>query len=54
MSGENIDDLFKYSEGSDRLTLLEDTLLWNHITPTAPHTTLSEWAMINWLLGAGY
>ena len=44
-SGENIDDLFKYSEGSDRLALLEDTLLWNHITPTAPDT-LSESVML--------
>ena len=41
-SGENIDDMFKFSEGNDRLALLKGTLEWNHITPTAPDT-LSEW-----------
>ena len=40
-SGENLDDLFKFSEERDRLQLLEHTLNWNHMAPTAPDT-LSE------------
>ncbi|CAM6128086.1 unnamed protein product [Calypogeia fissa] len=37
-SGQNIDDLDKYSEADDRLDYLERTLNWRHIAPTAPDT----------------
>ncbi|XP_042378309.1 DNA polymerase delta small subunit-like isoform X2 [Zingiber officinale] len=37
-SGQNIDDLFKYSEAKNRLEFLEKTLKWRHLVPTAPNT----------------
>ncbi|GMI63332.1 DNA polymerase delta small subunit [Hibiscus trionum] len=37
-SGQNIDDLTKYSEAKDRLDFLERTLRWRHLAPTAPNT----------------
>ncbi|KAK8635077.1 hypothetical protein V6N13_022955 [Hibiscus sabdariffa] len=37
-SGQNIDDLTKYSEARDRLDFLEGTLKWRHLAPTAPNT----------------
>ncbi|KAJ7534062.1 hypothetical protein O6H91_13G077600 [Diphasiastrum complanatum] len=37
-SGQNIDDLDKYSEGGDRLDFMERTLRWRHLAPTAPDT----------------
>ncbi|GLT65829.1 hypothetical protein SLA2020_382350 [Shorea laevis] len=37
-SGQNIDDLAKYSEGKDSLDFMERTLRWAHIAPTAPNT----------------
>lgn len=37
-SGQPIDDLAKYSEGDDRLDLMERTLAWRHLAPTAPDT----------------
>jgi hypothetical protein len=37
-SGQNIDDLDKYSEAEDRLDFMERTLLWRHLAPTAPDT----------------
>ncbi|OMO62998.1 DNA polymerase alpha/epsilon, subunit B [Corchorus capsularis] len=37
-SGQNIDDLTKYSEAKDKLEFLERTLRWRHLAPTAPNT----------------
>lgn len=37
-SGQNIDDLEKYSEAKDKLDFMERTLRWRHIAPTAPNT----------------
>eukprot|EP00249_Psilotum_nudum_P018489 c26833_g1_i1 orf=318-1646(-) len=37
-SGQNIDDLSKYSEGKDQLEYMERTLKWRHLAPTAPDT----------------
>ncbi|THU56700.1 hypothetical protein C4D60_Mb11t19970 [Musa balbisiana] len=37
-SGQNIDDLFKYSEAKNKLEFMERTLRWRHLVPTAPNT----------------
>lgn len=37
-SGQNIDDLEKYSEAKSKLEFLERTLRWRHLAPTAPNT----------------
>ncbi|KAJ6746134.1 DNA polymerase DELTA SUBUNIT 2 [Salix koriyanagi] len=37
-SGQNIDDLKKYSEARDELEFMERTLKWRHLAPTAPNT----------------
>ncbi|KNA16735.1 hypothetical protein SOVF_086010 [Spinacia oleracea] len=37
-SGQNIDDLGKYSEAKDKLEFLERTLRWRHLAPSAPNT----------------
>ena len=37
-SGQNIDDLHKYSHANDQLDFMERTLKWRHIAPTAPDT----------------
>ncbi|KAK6945374.1 DNA polymerase alpha/delta/epsilon, subunit B, partial [Dillenia turbinata] len=37
-SGQNIDDLEKYSEATDKLEFMERTLRWRHLAPTAPNT----------------
>ncbi|EFJ09735.1 hypothetical protein SELMODRAFT_129338, partial [Selaginella moellendorffii] len=37
-SGQNVDDLEKYSEAKDVIELMERTLRWRHIAPTAPDT----------------
>uniref|UniRef100_A0A3N7G2A3 DNA polymerase alpha/delta/epsilon subunit B domain-containing protein n=1 Tax=Populus trichocarpa TaxID=3694 RepID=A0A3N7G2A3_POPTR len=37
-SGQNIDDLKKYSEGKDELEFMERTLKWRHLAPTTPNT----------------
>ncbi|KAK3010098.1 hypothetical protein RJ639_012438, partial [Escallonia herrerae] len=37
-SGQNIDDLEKYSEANDKLAFLERTLRWRHLAPPAPNT----------------
>ncbi|XP_021282299.1 DNA polymerase delta small subunit isoform X1 [Herrania umbratica] len=37
-SGQNINDLTKYSEAKDKIDFLERTLRWRHLAPTAPNT----------------
>ena len=37
-SGQNIEDIAKYSVCDDRLQCLENTLRWGHLAPTAPDT----------------
>ena len=37
-SGQTLDDVFRYSRVEDRLQLLEQTLHWRHVAPTAPDT----------------
>ncbi|XP_038702275.1 DNA polymerase delta small subunit-like [Tripterygium wilfordii] len=37
-SGQNVDDLEKYSEAKDKLEFMERTLRWRHLAPTAPNT----------------
>jgi DNA polymerase delta subunit 2 len=37
-SGQNIDDVMKYSDVSDPIKCLENSLKWSHIAPTCPDT----------------
>ncbi|KAJ3354998.1 DNA polymerase delta subunit 2 [Entophlyctis luteolus] len=37
-SGQTLDDIFKFVESEDRLTMAENTLRWAHLAPTAPDT----------------
>ncbi|KAI5056668.1 hypothetical protein GOP47_0028486 [Adiantum capillus-veneris] len=37
-SGQNVDDLGKYSDADDQIEFMERTLRWRHIAPTAPDT----------------
>ena len=37
-SGQNVDDLFRYSTGEDRLAMMARTLECRHLAPTAPDT----------------
>ena len=37
-SGQNIDDIYKYSDEESRLALLQRVLQWGHMVPTAPDT----------------
>ncbi|XP_062167164.1 DNA polymerase delta small subunit [Alnus glutinosa] len=37
-SGQNVDDLEKYSEAKDKIAFMERTLRWRHLAPTAPNT----------------
>ncbi|KAG5615623.1 hypothetical protein H5410_015447 [Solanum commersonii] len=37
-SGQNIDDLGKYSEANNNIDFMERTLRWRHLAPTAPNT----------------
>ncbi|KAK9069204.1 hypothetical protein SSX86_013320 [Deinandra increscens subsp. villosa] len=37
-SGQNIDDLGRYSEAKDTLEFMERTMRWRHLAPTAPNT----------------
>ncbi|KAG8501224.1 hypothetical protein CXB51_003349 [Gossypium anomalum] len=45
-SGQNIDDLTKYSEAKDKLDFLERTLRWRHLAPTAPNTLVKPFIYI--------
>ena len=40
-SGQNLDDIYKYVEGTDRLAMCERLLRWRNIAPTAPDTLWS-------------
>lgn len=37
-SGQNVEDIYKYSTREDRLKILEAVLDWGHLVPTAPDT----------------
>ncbi|GAA5836017.1 hypothetical protein JCM3766R1_005130 [Sporobolomyces carnicolor] len=37
-SGQTIDDVYKYLETRDRLSIAQQTLEWSHIAPTCPDT----------------
>lgn len=37
-SGQNIEDLNKYSEAKNKLEFMERTLRWGHLAPTSPNT----------------
>ena len=37
-SGQNIEDIDRYSTEEDRLRMLEHVLEWGHLAPTAPDT----------------
>lgn len=37
-SGQNVEDVYKYSTREDRLEILEAILQWGHLVPTAPDT----------------
>lgn len=45
-SGQNIEDLDKYSDARNKLEFMERTLRWRHLAPTAPNTL----GMVNRLL----
>ena len=38
MSGQNLDDIFKYVPSDSRLDLAQSMIEWAHIAPTAPDT----------------
>ncbi|KAK9170522.1 hypothetical protein Syun_002662 [Stephania yunnanensis] len=38
VSGQNVDDLEKYSDAKDKIEFMERQLRWRHIAPTAPNT----------------
>lgn len=40
-SGQNVDDIYKYSSQEDRAGILEAILEWGHLVPTAPDTLSS-------------
>lgn len=40
-SGQNVEDVYKYSTQEDRLKILEAILDWGHLVPTAPDTLSS-------------
>lgn len=37
-SGQTVDDIYKFSSMEDPLEILEKTLVWGHLAPTAPDT----------------
>ena len=38
ISGQNVDDIKRYSTKTSTLEIMEDTLKWSHLCPTAPDT----------------
>ena len=37
-SGQNVDDIYRYSDEEDRLNVMHNVLEWGHLVPTAPDT----------------
>ncbi|KRZ77435.1 DNA polymerase delta subunit 2, partial [Trichinella papuae] len=37
-SGQNVDDIYRFSSCEDRLTIMKNTLTWGHLCPTCPDT----------------
>lgn len=37
-AGQNVQDIYKVSTFEDHLEILEHTMRWSHIAPTAPDT----------------
>lgn len=37
-SGQNVDDIHRYSAMEDRLAIMQSVLQWGHLVPTAPDT----------------
>lgn len=37
-SGQNIDDIYRYTDNEDRLKLAESCIYWRHMAPSAPDT----------------
>ena len=37
-AGQNINDVYRVSSQEDRMEIMENTLLWSHLAPTAPDT----------------
>ena len=37
-AGQNVNDVYRVSTFEDRLEILEHTMMWGHIAPTAPDT----------------
>ena len=37
-SGQNVSDIYRFVTVTDRMRILENTLKWCHISPTAPDT----------------
>ncbi|KAF7725532.1 hypothetical protein EC973_009562 [Apophysomyces ossiformis] len=37
-SGQNLDDIYRYIDGQDRLSMAEQNMSWRHIAPSAPDT----------------
>ena len=37
-SGQPVSDMYRFSSAEDHLKLLENTLVWGHLAPTAPDT----------------
>ena len=46
-SGQNVNDLEKYSEAKDKLEFMERTLRWRHLAPTAPNTLGKSYLFLN-------
>lgn len=40
-SGQNIDDVYKYSKSTDRIKMAENCMYWRHMAPSAPDTLWS-------------
>eukprot|EP00045_Choanoeca_perplexa_P003991 m.34786 g.34786 ORF g.34786 m.34786 type:complete len:494 (+) comp12341_c0_seq1:3-1484(+) len=38
-AGQNVQDVYRYSDSDSRITILEHILQWGHLFPTAPDTT---------------
>jgi DNA polymerase delta subunit 2 len=56
--GQNVDDVFKYVEGNDRLGMMEAMCRWRCVAPTAPdtlckfHTPFPPYCLTNFFTGS--